>query len=256
MKERIIEKLKEIEEKKNVKIIFAADTGSRNFGYAAEDSDYDIRFIYVHKPEKYLSLKKKKETIEVKEEGMEFIGFDIKKALGFVYKSNIQIWQWLHSANVYVSTETSEEIKKILPDYFKIKEFLYQYAGSAGHAFKRKILGEENPKIKYYINIFIRLATALRLMIDGKFPEKENVDLVLTVPALRRSCKKDFEEMLEKRLAGEETMPAHAGTNSFIEYKIKQILEIADDTKPSPKLSVEPLDRIFVKTVMKDFKIN
>lgn len=93
MKERIIEKLKEIEEKNNVKIIFAADTGSRNFGYAAEDSDYDIRFIYVHKPEKYLSLKKKKETIEVKEEGMEFIGFDIKKALGFVYKSNIQIWQ-------------------------------------------------------------------------------------------------------------------------------------------------------------------
>lgn len=255
MKERIIEKLKEIEEKNNVKILFAADTGSRNFGYATENSDYDIRFIFVHKPEKYLSLRKRKETIEVKEENVEFIGFDIKKALSFVYKSNIQIWQWLHSTEVYISTEISEEIKRMLPDYFKMKEFLYQYAGSAGHAFKRKIVGEENPKIKYYINIFLRLATALRLMIDGKFPEKENVDLVLTVPALRRSCNKDFEEMLRKRLAGEETMPAHVGVNSFIEYKIKQILEIADDTKSSPKLSAEPLDKLFAKTVMKDFEI-
>ena len=255
MKERIIGKLKEIEEKNNVKIIFAADTGSRNFGYATENSDYDIRFIFIHKPEKYLSLKKRKETIETKEEGVEFVGFDIKKALSFVYKSNIQIWQWLHSTEVYISTETSEEIKKMLPDYFKMKEFLYQYAGSAGHAFKRKIVGEENPKIKYYINIFLRLATALRLMIDGKFPEKENVDLVLTVPALRRSCNKDFEEMLAKRLAGEETIPAHPGANSFIEYKIKQILEIADDTNPSPKLSAEPLDKLFAKTVTKDFVI-
>jgi len=49
MRERILEELREIEEKEDVKIIMAIESGSRAWGFASPDSDYDVRFIYVRK---------------------------------------------------------------------------------------------------------------------------------------------------------------------------------------------------------------
>jgi predicted nucleotidyltransferase len=54
MKEKILQKLKEIELQKNVEILFAVESGSRAWGFASPDSDYDIRFIYKHEPDYYL----------------------------------------------------------------------------------------------------------------------------------------------------------------------------------------------------------
>ena len=64
MKELIIEKLNEIEKKENVKIIHAVESGSRAWGFASPDSDYDVRFIYVRNKEFYLKLEKTRDVIE------------------------------------------------------------------------------------------------------------------------------------------------------------------------------------------------
>ena len=52
----IQKKLLEIEEKFNVKILYAVESGSRAWGFPSKDSDYDVRFIYIHPPEWYLSI--------------------------------------------------------------------------------------------------------------------------------------------------------------------------------------------------------
>lgn len=49
MEELIKSKLKEIEEKENIKILHCVESGSRAWGFASPDSDYDVRFIYVMK---------------------------------------------------------------------------------------------------------------------------------------------------------------------------------------------------------------
>lgn len=59
MKDRILQFLKDIEQKHNVKVLLAVNSGSRSFGYASETSDWDVRFIYVHKPEWYFSISQK-----------------------------------------------------------------------------------------------------------------------------------------------------------------------------------------------------
>lgn len=65
MKEVIVDKIHEIEREHQVKILFAAESGSRAWGFPSRDSDYDVRFVYIHRPEWYLSIDEKRDVIEV-----------------------------------------------------------------------------------------------------------------------------------------------------------------------------------------------
>ena len=57
-------KLKEIEEQEHVTILHAVESGSRAWGFASPDSDYDVRFIYVRTMEDYLRLDEPRDVIE------------------------------------------------------------------------------------------------------------------------------------------------------------------------------------------------
>lgn len=51
MRDTILNELRKIQSQENVKIIMAIESGSRAWGFASPDSDYDVRFIYVRKEE-------------------------------------------------------------------------------------------------------------------------------------------------------------------------------------------------------------
>jgi len=51
MRERVRQQLHEIEQRFNVTVLYACESGSRGWGFASPDSDYDVRFLYVHKPD-------------------------------------------------------------------------------------------------------------------------------------------------------------------------------------------------------------
>ena len=87
MRQKIIEKLKEIEEKENIKILLAVESGSRAWGFASPDSDYDVRFIYIRKLENYLRLNKMRDVIELPiDEELDINGWDLQKTLRLLYK--------------------------------------------------------------------------------------------------------------------------------------------------------------------------
>ncbi|MGN0768989.1 MAG: DNA polymerase beta superfamily protein, partial [Christensenellales bacterium] len=82
MKEQINAKLDEIEKKENVRILHCVESGSRAWGFASPDSDYDVRFIYVREKEFYLRLDKTRDVIEWQlDETLDISGWDLKKAL-------------------------------------------------------------------------------------------------------------------------------------------------------------------------------
>ncbi len=60
----IIEKLTEIERSENITILHAVESGSRAWGFASPDSDYDVRFFYVRSKEHYLRLDKPRDVME------------------------------------------------------------------------------------------------------------------------------------------------------------------------------------------------
>ena len=95
METRILEELQKIEETENVKIMMAVESGSRAWGFESPDSDYDVRFIYIRKPEDYLKLEGIRDVIEWKlDETLDINGWDLKKALQLLYKSNPTIFEW------------------------------------------------------------------------------------------------------------------------------------------------------------------
>ena len=56
MEQAIKANLAEIEARENVRIVYACGSGSRAWGFPSSDSDYDVRLIYLHPLEWYLTI--------------------------------------------------------------------------------------------------------------------------------------------------------------------------------------------------------
>ncbi|MBS4161445.1 nucleotidyltransferase domain-containing protein, partial [Klebsiella pneumoniae] len=102
MNQRINEELANIENMNHVKILFAVESGSRAWGFPSQDSDYDVRFIYVHQKDWYLSIDEKRDVIERPiHESLDISGWELTKALRLFRKSNPPLLEWLSSEMVY-----------------------------------------------------------------------------------------------------------------------------------------------------------
>lgn len=87
--------LSQIEREKDVKVIYACESGRRAWGFPSEDSDFDVRFIYVHRPDWYLSISKRRDVIEKPISGnLDISGWDLQKALRLFRISNPPLMEW------------------------------------------------------------------------------------------------------------------------------------------------------------------
>ncbi|AEA42562.1 nucleotidyltransferase domain-containing protein [Fluviicola taffensis] len=129
MKDQILQKLQEIELQHNVEILFAVESGSRAWGFASPDSDYDIRFVYKRKMESYLSLWDSKDSIEfMTEDDLDGSGWDLKKATLLLAKSNASFLGWLFSPIVYINRGgTLEAMKQLAIENFNPIAGFYHY---------------------------------------------------------------------------------------------------------------------------------
>lgn len=168
--EELVEmKLKEIEEKENVKIIHAVESGSRAWGFASPDSDYDVRFIYIRPKNEYLKLESAKDFIEWQlDETLDINGWDIKKALQHFQKSNATLFEWSNSPIIYRTTSVWNNIKMASEAYFSEKACLYHYYGTAKKNFLEH-LQEDEVKYKKYFYV-IRPLLACKWIMEKHCP--------------------------------------------------------------------------------------
>src|ERR1041384_2453109 len=88
--------LDKIESDHNVRVLWAVESGSRAWGFASPDSDYDVRFLYVHRLEWYLSIHEGRDVIELPLQGnLDISGWDLRKALRLFSKSNPVLMEWI-----------------------------------------------------------------------------------------------------------------------------------------------------------------
>lgn len=121
--------LNEIEERYNVRILFAVESGSRAWGFASKDSDWDVRFVYVHPAEWYLSIDEKRDVIEeLFGNDIDAVGWDLKKALTLLKRSNPSLMEWINSPIVYrAEDQFINELKQLAQDCFNPTKAMYHY---------------------------------------------------------------------------------------------------------------------------------
>nr|WP_314461234.1 nucleotidyltransferase domain-containing protein [uncultured Clostridium sp.] len=162
IRNEIEQKLLEIEKKENVRVLHAVESGSRAWGFASPDSDYDVRFIYIRRKEDYLKLNESRDVIEWQlDEVLDINGWDLKKVLNQFYRGNATLFEWSNSPIVYKTTELWKQIYHEAKSYFSVKAAVYHYYGTAKSTYS-KYLQEESIKYKKYFY-------ALRPLLAGKY---------------------------------------------------------------------------------------
>ncbi len=162
-------KLKEIEEQHNIKVLLAVESGSRAWGFASPDSDFDVRFIYKRPQNKYLELNKSRDVIELPiDDTWDVNGWDLDKTLRLLYKSNPTLFEWLNSPICYCKTDFSEKILPLTSEYFSIKNTLYHYLNTARNNIKTFLQGETVRPKKYFYAI--RPILACLWVLENKTP--------------------------------------------------------------------------------------
>ncbi len=138
MNEQILALLADIEQRFSVRILLAVESGSRAWGFASPDSDYDIRFIYVHPKDWYLSVYEQRDVIEVVGPGLlDASGWELRKALRLFSKSNLALNEWLNSPLVYrEEPEFRTRIQSLIPEFFNPVAAVNHYLSMARTAFE------------------------------------------------------------------------------------------------------------------------
>ena len=105
MEQTLHEKLHVIERGHGVKVLLAVESGSRAWGFESRNSDWDVRFIYVHRPQWYLMVEPQRDVIEVMDGDLDMVGWELRKALALLRRSNPSLLEWIHSPIVYFADE-------------------------------------------------------------------------------------------------------------------------------------------------------
>ena len=147
----IPEKLKEIEEHYGVEILWAAESGSRSWGFASPDSDFDVRFIYKRPLNEYLRLDSCRDVIELPVNDIwDVNGWDLDKTLKLLARSNPTLYEWLNAPIRYRETGIRQRIEPLLAMCFSEKRMLHHYFHTAGNDIKTHLQKEKVRPKKYF----------------------------------------------------------------------------------------------------------
>jgi len=159
---RIQAELDKIERAHGVEIILAVESGSRAWGFPSPDSDYDVRFLYVRPAEAYLSVMPRRDVIERPIDAtLDMNGWDLRKAMQLLARSNAVLIEWLTSPIRYRDTGAlPTELLGLAVACADIAALAYHYDRLARRSFDSVLAGMDNVRLKTYCYA-LRAALAL-----------------------------------------------------------------------------------------------
>ena len=248
MRQEIINKLNEIEKKEHVKIIYAVESGSRAWGFESIDSDYDVRFIYVRDKNEYLCLEEKSDVIQLPiDDVFDISGWDIKKALKLLYKSNPSLLEWFASPIVYKETKEASYIREVIPLYFSQKKLYCHYKRMAKTLLK--YINKEKVPVKKYLYILRCILSSQYIIHNKKQPPIEIERLIEC--ELPNELREDINKLLMiKKSSNEKKYVDHI--SSLDEFILTSLEESDVSSLMDGEESWEPLNEVFRKVIEKN----
>ena len=278
MREEIIRRLKQIEEEEDVTIDYACESGSRAWGFPSADSDYDVRFIYHHPRDWYLSidLEDKPDVIErpINDE-LDISGWDLRKALQLLRKSNPPLLEWLSSPIIYIETPNSppglggvaaaladgvvegdgvvatppnksvaKQLRDAVDEFYSPISSHYHYLSMAKRNI-REHLKDDLVRVKKYFYI-LRPLLAIRWIQQDIGPVPMEFEKLVNRCVDSPEVKEAIAELLERKRSGQELdrEPKITVLTDFIQAEFAHHEKTAPPTV-GPRSDIEHLNQIF-----------
>lgn len=259
-REEILKHLQKIEVQYNVKILYAVESGSRAWGFSSLDSDWDVRFIYVHPLNWYLTVNLSRDVIEIMtDEGFDAVGWDIRKALQLYRKTNPTMLEWLRSPIVYID---NMQLKSVLLSseihFFNTKRGIYHYFHVATNH-QNRYLEKRGVELKRFLYYFRSLLACKWIIKNGTPPpvpfeelvatmvdDKQILDSITGLLTLKRKSKEH-----DKEIVTESLLIYGAKLQKEVESELSQFVE------HKPTLEKDPvLDALLYNMVTKSETAN
>jgi predicted nucleotidyltransferase len=244
-------RLTAIEEEYDVRLLLAVESGSRAWGFPSPDSDYDVRFIYVRRRDWYLSLMPGRDVIETPiEDEIDLNGWDVRKALGLLLKSNAVVSEWIGSPIRYRPDHAVVAGLAALADaVLDPRARAYHYASLGRHAAERWLAGDDAVPVKKYFYA-LRPALAIRCLRErpGARPPMNLQELVASVDLPRRLATQVADLVEAKRRTNERANGTRLpDLDALIGDELARAGEVGA-TPPDPRQQAEA-ERLFLELV-------
>ncbi len=251
MRQRVEQQLIEVEQRFGVKVLFACESGSRAWGFASPDSDYDVRFLYVHPPEWYLRVEPGRDVIELPiDDELDVSGWEWRKALRLLKSANPTLIEWLNSPVIYRQEKpVMDALRAEVPQWFSPLKARWHYYSMASKNFRGYLQGDE-VRLKKYLYV-LRPLLAVRWIESGKGEPPVRFARLLEGGELEAGLRNEIDTLLEhKKQAGEAQYgPRLPLLHQFLTSELARG-ENAGDLPDSRQGETSALDKLLMNTVM------
>jgi len=242
---KIDDLLTKIEKENQITILYSCESGSRAWGLESQDSDYDVRFIYLRPVSWYLSVEPVRDVIELAIDGqLDVSGWDLRKALHLMKKSNPGLIEWLQSPIVYRQKASCvDRFRAIMPQCYSPMASYYHYLHMA-QGNDRKYLHGDEIWIKQYFYV-LRPVLACLWIERGHGIVPIEFSMLVNRIITDNFLKESIQNLINRKRAGDELDrgPRIPVISEFIDKEIQRLAGIAE--LPASNLCTQSIDRVF-----------
>jgi predicted nucleotidyltransferase len=241
-----------LEAEHEIKILLAVESGSRAWGFASQDSDWDVRYIYIHKLYWYLRIDQYKDSQEeILPNDIDLSGWELRKALGLFRKSNPPLLEWLRSPIVYLEQfSTANQLRELSEKYFNPRSCMYHYLSMAKGNFNEFLKDRDLVKIKKYFYVLRPVLACEWILNEKSFPPME-FDRLVDSQVRDTHVRKAIDALLVRKMAGEELReePKIDVLNELLAARIEYFSDLVGEIDTVDKPQTIMLDELFRSTL-------
>lgn len=223
----IMARIAHTEREEGVRILLAVESGSRAWGFASPNSDYDVRFIYARPGDTYLAvdLEEQRDVIEYEiTDDIDLNGWDVRKALRLFWKSNPAFVEWIQSPIVYQEEGGfGARVRGLLAEVYNVERGIYHYRSMAKTNYRGYLRADMVPLKKYFY--VLRPLLAVRWLERYGTAAPIEFDKLLHLIDDQPALLADIDELLTRKKAAPEmglSAPV-ASINAFIVQELERL---------------------------------
>ncbi len=250
MRNLILQTLADIERRENVRILLAVESGSRAWGFASPDSDYDVRFLYVRPWADYLRLEGRRDVLELPiSDLLDVNGWDLDKTLKLLHGSNPTLFEWFSSPIVYRSSPFAERFLPFMQAYYSTKKSLWHYLRMAERHYQEFLRDRDLVKAKKYFYVLRPILACRWILRRGTPPPMRFSDLAAA--ELDPAQKPAVDELLDLKIHAPEVrqIPRVETLNVYLEESLSEIKARIDALPDAPAPEWTELNALFLSEI-------